>query len=501
MDPDAEDAGAGHTAEDAGAGHGAGPGTPPPPPPPGGFPPPPPGGFPPPPPGGFPPPPPGGAFGPSQPTGGAFAARYGLIRPQHGRWFAGVAAAIGRATNTDPVLWRVLFGVLTLFGGVGLLVYLLGWLLIPAEGDTGSPAEALIGRGRSSTSTPVALLLAALTVVMAGVALSGSLRSALLGAAVILGAAALVSRGRLPASRPSDAPPPPAAGWSPPWSTPAGSDRPTQPDAPTPPNAPAPPHPPTTGEPFAPHGPYASFSPYAQSLGYAPPPPPMYPGLAPARPPVPKPPRERSRLGRLVLSLMCLVLGALAVYDVAGHVVPASAYLAATLGVIGFGLVVGAWVGRARWLIFPGLVLLAALTTVSAAARVAPWHGAPWHFTRAATDHDRMWQPMNVNELDSNYTIGVGNGTLDLSHVDFRDHTVSLDAHVDVGNLVVILPPDVDVDVTATVDGGSADILGQHWGGFGKDTHQTHDNGRDGPGGGTLQLNTTVNLGKLEVRR
>ena len=60
---------------------------------------------------------------------------------------AGVCAAVGRATNTDPALWRVLFAVLALAGGVGLLAYLVGWLLIPAEGrDT--PAHGIRGRVR-----------------------------------------------------------------------------------------------------------------------------------------------------------------------------------------------------------------------------------------------------------------------------------------------------------------------------------------------------------------
>src|SRR5438067_10198675 len=112
---------------------------PPPPPPP----PPPGAGFP--PPGGFPPPPPG--------TGG-WATRYGLVRPARGRVLAGVCAAIGRATNTDPVLWRVLFAVLTLAGGVSIVVYPIGWPLIPTEGDTGAPLEALVGR-RPSRNSPV----------------------------------------------------------------------------------------------------------------------------------------------------------------------------------------------------------------------------------------------------------------------------------------------------------------------------------------------------------
>ena len=85
--------------------------------------------------------------------------------------------------------------------------------------------------------------------------------------------------------------------------------------------------------------------------------------------------------------------------------------------------------------------------------------------------------------------------------IPFTDHTVPVDAHVNVGNLVVILPPNVDVDVSAKVDGGSADVLGQHWDGLGNDERQLHDNGADGVGGGTLQLTASVDLGKLEVRR
>ncbi|HEX2772291.1 MAG TPA: PspC domain-containing protein, partial [Micromonosporaceae bacterium] len=76
------------------------------------------------------PPPPSGSFGP--PGGVPFTARYGLVRPREGRYLAGVCAAIGRATNTDPVLWRVLLAVLGFFGGIGILLYVAAWLIIPA---------------------------------------------------------------------------------------------------------------------------------------------------------------------------------------------------------------------------------------------------------------------------------------------------------------------------------------------------------------------------------
>jgi phage shock protein PspC (stress-responsive transcriptional regulator) len=56
---------------------------------------------------------------------------YGAVRPDDGRWFAGVAAALARRWGVDPLLVRGGFVILTLFGGVGLLLYGLGWLFLP----------------------------------------------------------------------------------------------------------------------------------------------------------------------------------------------------------------------------------------------------------------------------------------------------------------------------------------------------------------------------------
>ncbi|MEV5695805.1 PspC domain-containing protein, partial [Micromonospora globbae] len=103
-------------------------------------------------------PPPGGPGGPP-PGAAGFTSRYGLVRPRDGRYLAGVCAAIGRATNTDPVLWRVLLAVLGFFGGVGILVYIAAWLIIPGEGDSASPIESMLGRGRSSMSPVTVIVL------------------------------------------------------------------------------------------------------------------------------------------------------------------------------------------------------------------------------------------------------------------------------------------------------------------------------------------------------
>ena len=76
------------------------------------------------------------------------------------RKIAGVAGGIGRALGIDPLLIRIAFVVLTVFGGFGALLYVLGWLLLPADGDDVSAAQALIGRGRSSVPPGLAVVLA-----------------------------------------------------------------------------------------------------------------------------------------------------------------------------------------------------------------------------------------------------------------------------------------------------------------------------------------------------
>jgi phage shock protein PspC (stress-responsive transcriptional regulator) len=59
---------------------------------------------------------------------------------------AGVAAGFGRYLDVDPVLARLGFVLLAFVNGLGLLVYLAGWALMPQEdavpvGATGTPVD------------------------------------------------------------------------------------------------------------------------------------------------------------------------------------------------------------------------------------------------------------------------------------------------------------------------------------------------------------------------
>jgi len=56
-----------------------------------------------------------------------------LRRSQDDRWLGGVCGGIARATGFDNWIWRLLFALLALCAGTGVLVYLLMWVLIPAD--------------------------------------------------------------------------------------------------------------------------------------------------------------------------------------------------------------------------------------------------------------------------------------------------------------------------------------------------------------------------------
>ncbi len=59
--------------------------------------------------------------------------RQGLYRSRTDRVFGGVAGGIARSLNADPSLIRIVFAILVIFGGGGLLLYLILWIAIPEE--------------------------------------------------------------------------------------------------------------------------------------------------------------------------------------------------------------------------------------------------------------------------------------------------------------------------------------------------------------------------------
>lgn len=75
-----------------------------------------------------------------------------LCRPVEGRMVAGVALGIARQFDLDVTLVRLVIVAACLFGGLGLPLYLAGWLLIPDEGTGISIAADLLSRSRDRSA-------------------------------------------------------------------------------------------------------------------------------------------------------------------------------------------------------------------------------------------------------------------------------------------------------------------------------------------------------------
>ena len=54
-------------------------------------------------------------------------------RSRTDRWFGGVCGGIARSTGMEAWVWRLLFAVLFICAGVGLLLYVLLWIFVPSE--------------------------------------------------------------------------------------------------------------------------------------------------------------------------------------------------------------------------------------------------------------------------------------------------------------------------------------------------------------------------------
>lgn len=236
-----------------------------------------------------------------------------LRRSRTDRKVSGVAGGIARHLDIDPLLVRIAFVILTFFGGGGLILYGVAWILVPEEdtGDTVIHTED----GVRTAALIIAGVLAAASVIgdsVGGMDFPWPLMVVGLVLIVVLG-------GKQAKDRRFGSP---SAG---PSAGPVGSD--------------------------------------ASTSGG-----PTYPGYRPGPPPPPPQPVDHRRRGPLLfpftVALGAFALGVLGTFHLAGVDVAPSAYPATVLGVVGLMLVVGAFHGRAGGLILIGL-LAAALTVVT----------------------------------------------------------------------------------------------------------------------------------------
>lgn len=56
-----------------------------------------------------------------------------LYRSRRKRIFGGVGGGLGDYFDIDPILIRIIFVVLTLINGIGILLYIILWIIVPEE--------------------------------------------------------------------------------------------------------------------------------------------------------------------------------------------------------------------------------------------------------------------------------------------------------------------------------------------------------------------------------
>lgn len=396
-----------------------------------------------------------------------------ITRPRTGAMVGGVCAGLARRWQVDPNLLRIAIVVLSFFGGVGLIAYGTGMLLMPRDGSTEPPVSRLLPFTRRWSSGTVVIV--TLTVAALVVALIGTQGIGMAPLAVIFAIWFFGFRGRGQRTPPA-APPEPtpferaadnwrqrlseqqtpgyeqatlAAGqvatqeqrWTQPYTDPA-SDLAVRDDDPVP--------------------------------------------VVRHRP-------RRWRLWWLALTLVGLGVLAVSVLGVLGLPATPLAYGAAVLGGLGLALLAGVRAGRAP-LLLPA-TLVAALVTgslmVHAHGVTVPEVGERYHaYTTAA-------------ELPPSVALQAGELSVDLSRLELTSDA-NLTVHVGTGQLNLQLPQDLATDLTwkvgageFTVTGGSA---GESHNGFDLSGVASYpaDSGTDTP---TLHVRVSVDLGDVDVTR
>lgn len=65
-----------------------------------------------------------------------------LRRSRDDRWIGGVCGGLVRITGVAAWVWRMMFTLLALCGGTGVLIYLLMWIFVPLDETPAGAAAA-----------------------------------------------------------------------------------------------------------------------------------------------------------------------------------------------------------------------------------------------------------------------------------------------------------------------------------------------------------------------
>lgn len=429
--------------------------------------------------------------------------RTGIWRSED-RWIGGVAAGVARRFDVDPLLIRGIFVVMTLFGGLGLLLYGVGWALLPEESDGRIHLQEAI-RGNFDAALAGAIAFAIIGISSPATWWGGWDSGYwgggwFLASLAILGLVALLLVGLARRGRHDD---PSAA---------PGRGRPAGPGAPYPgapgagpggsapyaggPTAPygAPSAAPSTAAPSATYAAAPTSAPTGRTAGTDAPPwrgvggpagrtapassdasgydggrPPAGPsygptyGPPPQRPPVPPHPRTPGpgqAVVAVVLALSLLAAATLLLLDRTASVGWLTPLMigGSVLALLGAGTMIAGARGRRGGVLAVLGVLLAIVVVPGTFA--GNWFPGGVYISDAPVG-DRSVTPSTPTEAEAGYRQGAGDLDVDLRELDLSGPPVTVPIEIGAGDLTIVLPDDVSAVVRAQVGAGRVEGLVQ----------------------------------------
>lgn len=416
--------------------------------------------------------------------------------PQH-KVFGGVCGGLGRYCDVDPVIFRVVFALLAVAGGVGLIIYGFCWLLVPMLGEDEHEGRRLLS-GRVEGTALTAVLCA---LVGCGLFLSMLNKGNVVSFAVMLSlatfGAAYWSRHRYQAAGDEEA------------AAPAAAQAAAGPTAPAkgghegaPPETQAPPArggPSWWRDPIVKDG--GSGQPAGTGYLWGPADGPDAGSYAPGRAGVaartPRAP-ERTSIGgwTFLAAVVATAVGTGATWSSQPLGTSLQTGLVAALAVFGIGLLISSVYGRTG----AGTIVAVVLTSALLAGAAALPKSVTTDWQR------RTWEPTAADRVAASYELGTGVGKLRLAGLRLvDDRTIRTRAEVGAGRLEVTVPRDVRVKLDIEVGLGDIQLPGEKPDDVDvspmRDRTITLEPVGKRPARGTLELDLEVGIGQVEVLR
>ena len=202
-----------------------------------------------------------------------------------------------------------------------------------------------------------------------------------------------------------------------------------------------------------------------------------------------RPPRERSRLGVLTAGSAMIAVSVAVLLDGLGAItLDVGRFPALALVILGAGLLVGAWWGRARGAIVLGVLTLPLALVLSLI-----------HFPFGGDIASRTLYPRRIDPFPASQRLLAGELFVNLTRADMAGSSRTLEIEMGAGTIHLIVPRDVTIHLVAEVGLGGLTVMGQP-DLIGVDL--IRDLRLPGkPGGGVLVLRVDQGIGSLDLYR